>query len=92
MSSRIAAKTGGQSASVALETAEMLFRNEKYTDAIVKYNEAIVQTNNDSLKHYMQSRVIVSYFRLDNIKEADKRAGEFVKANFTGAVQLCGRV
>ena len=83
--SRIAARTGGQSASVALETAEMLFQNEKYSDAIVKYNEAISQTNNDSLKHYMQSRVIVSYFRIDNIKEADKRAVEFVKANSTGA-------
>jgi tetratricopeptide (TPR) repeat protein len=33
----------------------------------------------------MQSRVIVSYFRIDNIKEADKRAVEFVKANSTGA-------
>jgi TolA-binding protein len=82
--SRIAAKTGGQGASVALETAEMLFRNEKYSDAIVKYNAALSQTNNDSLKHYIQSRVIISYFRLDNIKEADKRAAEFVKTNYTG--------
>jgi tetratricopeptide (TPR) repeat protein len=83
--SRIAAKTGGQSASVALETAEMLFRNEKYSDAIVKYTEAFSQTNNDSLKHYIQSRVIVSFFRLDNIKEADMRAVEFVKANSASA-------
>ena len=79
--SRIAAKTGGQRASVALETAEMLFQSEKYSDAISQYNEAISQTDNDSLKHYMQSRVIVSLFRLDNVKEADKRAAEFVKAN-----------
>jgi TolA-binding protein len=83
--SLIAAKTGGQSASVALETAEMLFGNEKYSDAIVKYNEAITQTNNDSLKRFMQSRIIVSYFRLDNISEADKRAVESVKANSAGA-------
>ena len=83
--SRVAAKTGGQSASVALETAEMLFGNEKYSDAIVKYNEAISQANNDSLKHYIQSRIIVSYYRLDNIKEADKRAVEFVKANYADA-------
>ena len=81
---RIAAKTGGQNVSVALETAEMLFRNEKYNDAIAKYQDALTQTNIDSLKHYMQSRVIVSYFRVDNIKEADKRAEEFVMANFTG--------
>ena len=82
--SRIVAKTGGHGASVALETAEMFFRNEKYSDAIMRYNEAIPQINNDSLKHYMLSRIIVSYFRLDNIKEADKRAAEFVKANYEG--------
>jgi tetratricopeptide (TPR) repeat protein len=33
----------------------------------------------------MQSRIIVSYFRLDNISEADKRAVESVKANSAGA-------
>ena len=83
--SRIVAKTGGQGASVALETAEMLLHNEKYSDAIAKYNEAISQITNDSLKHYVQSRIIVSYFRLDNIKEADKRAVEFVKTNHASA-------
>ena len=83
--SRVAAKTGGQSASVALETAEMLFRNEKYSDAIAKYNEAVSQTNIDSLKQYIQSRVVVSYFRLDNIKEADRRAVDFVKSNYASA-------
>jgi tetratricopeptide (TPR) repeat protein len=83
--SRVTEKTGGQGASVALETAELLFRNEKYSTAIVKYHEALSQIQNDSLKHYAQSRVIVSYFRLDNIKEADKRAVEFVKANYAGA-------
>jgi tetratricopeptide (TPR) repeat protein len=83
--SRITAKTGGQRASVAIETAELLFRNEKYSAAIEKYNEALSHITNDSLKFYAQSRVIVSYFRLDNIKEADKRAAEFVKANHAGA-------
>ena len=83
--SRIASKSGGQSASVALETAEMLFRNEKYSDAIVKYNEALSQARTDSLKQYIQSRVIVSFYRLDNLKEADKRAIEHVKAYSTGA-------
>jgi TolA-binding protein len=83
--SRVTEKTGGQGASVALETAELLFRNEKYSAAIVKYHEALSQIQNDSLKHYAQSRVIVSYFRLDNIKEADKRAVEFVKANNASA-------
>jgi tetratricopeptide (TPR) repeat protein len=83
--SRIAANTGGQSASVAIETADMLFQNEKYSDAIAKYAEAGSQALSDSLKQYVQSRVIVSYFRLDNIKEADKRALEFVKVYSTRA-------
>jgi len=83
--SRITAQTGGQGASVALETAELLFRQEKYSSAIVKYQEAAVQAQNDSLKQYAQSRVIVSYFRLDHLDEADKRAVAFVKANHANA-------
>jgi TolA-binding protein len=79
--SRIVAKTGEQGASVALETAEMLFRSERYSEAIEKYDEAFSQARNDSVRQYLQSRIIVSYFRLDNVREADKRAAEFVKAN-----------
>jgi TolA-binding protein len=77
--SRIAGKSGGQSLSVALETAEMLFQNEQYADAVKRYNEAFSQAKNDTAKQYIQSRIVVSYFRLDNIKEADKRAAEFIK-------------
>jgi tetratricopeptide (TPR) repeat protein len=32
------------------------------------------------LQQYLQSRIIVSYFRLDNIREADRRANAFVKS------------
>lgn len=81
---RLSSKSGGQTTSVALETAEMLFRSEKYADAITKFTEALAQAKNDSAKQYIQSRIVVSYFRLDNIKEADKRAKEFLKL-FPGA-------
>ncbi len=77
--SRVAGKTGGQSSSVVLETAEMLFRNEQYAGAIKKYNEALLQAQNDTAKKYIRSRIVVSYFRVDNMKEADKRAAQFVK-------------
>ena len=83
--SRITAKTGGRGASVALETAEMYFQNEKYSDAIMKYHDALSQTTSDSLKQYILSREIISYYRLDNIQEADKRAVEYVKAYSTSA-------
>jgi TolA-binding protein len=77
--SRIAGKSGDQSSSVVLETAEMLFQNEQYADAIKRYSEALSQAKDDTAKKYIQSRIIVTYFRVDNIKEADKRAAEFIK-------------
>ncbi len=76
--SRISGKSEGQS-SVLLETADMLFQNEQYADAIKRYNEALLQAKNDTTKKYIQSRIVISYFRIDNIKKADKRAEEFIK-------------
>ncbi len=78
---RLSSKSGGQNTSIAMETAEMLFRNEQYSDAIAKYKEAAAEVKSDSIKQYLQSRVIVSYFRLENLKEADKRAVDFLKSN-----------
>jgi TolA-binding protein len=77
--SRISGKAGGQFLSIAFETAEMLFQNEQYADAVKRYTEALSQTKNDTAKQFIQSRIIVCYFRLDNVKEADKRSAEFIK-------------
>jgi TolA-binding protein len=76
---RITGNTGGQNSSVAFETAETLFQNEQYADAVQRYSQAFAQAKNDTAKKYIQSRIIVSYFRLDNLKEADRRAEEFIK-------------
>jgi tetratricopeptide (TPR) repeat protein len=76
---RIALASGGKVSSVALETAEMLFSGEKYAEALPRYTEALQQTKNDTMLRYIQSRVVISYYRLDNIKEADKRTTEFNK-------------
>ncbi len=79
--SRVSVISGVKNVAVAAETGDMLFRNEKYSEAIQKYNEAITQTKNDSMIQYLQARIVVSYFRLDNLLEADKRAMDFLKAN-----------
>ncbi|MBN1398804.1 MAG: tetratricopeptide repeat protein [Bacteroidetes bacterium] len=76
--SRISGKSNEHSA-IVLETADMLFKNEQYADAIKRYNEAFARAKDDTSRQYIQSRIIVSYFRIDNIREADKRAAEFVK-------------
>ncbi|HTP79368.1 MAG TPA: tetratricopeptide repeat protein [Bacteroidota bacterium] len=64
---------------VSLETAELYFRDEKYADAATKYAEAAQSAKDDSVLQYLESRIVVCYFRLDNLKEADKRATAFVK-------------
>ncbi|MBI3786855.1 MAG: tetratricopeptide repeat protein, partial [Ignavibacteriales bacterium] len=63
-----------------LESAELYFRNEDFTNAIARYNEAAKQSKGDSLQQYLQARIIVSYFRLNNTKEADSRAAVFIKS------------
>lgn len=64
----------------AFEAAELFFRNEEYADAIPRYNEALQKGAGDSLRQHVQSRIVVSYFRLNNAKEADARAAAFVKS------------
>ncbi|HVN48590.1 MAG TPA: tetratricopeptide repeat protein [Bacteroidota bacterium] len=75
----IASASGGKVASLALETAELLFSGEKYSEALPRYNEALQQTNSDTTIRYIQSRMVICYYRLDNMKEADKRTTEFNK-------------
>jgi TolA-binding protein len=76
---RIAKKLGGKEMSIDLETGEMLFGSERYADAIARYNEALAKADNDSIGQYIRSRIAISYYRIDNPKEADKAATEFVK-------------
>lgn len=73
-------KSGGMT-SVALETAELLFSSDQYERALPKYEQASVEAKSDSLQQYIKAQLIVCYFRLDNLKEADKRMSVFVKSN-----------
>jgi TolA-binding protein len=68
-----------EASKLALEAADLLFDDEHYADAITRYSEVAQQARNDSLQEYLQGRIIVSYLRLDNIKEADKRLAVFLK-------------
>jgi TolA-binding protein len=64
----------------ALEAAELLFKTEDYTTASARFAEVAQRAQGDSIQQYLQSRIIVCYFRLDNLKEADRRATSFVKS------------
>ncbi len=76
---RINIKFGKQSSSLALETANMLFTSEKYDDAAAKYSEALKQCKSDSTMRFIQAQIILCYFRLDNLEEANQRAADFIK-------------
>lgn len=65
----------------ALDAAELLLKSEDHANAIARFSELLGQMKGDSLQQYIQSRIIVAYFRLDNAKEADTRATAFVKSN-----------
>jgi len=76
---RYSSDTAGQSEHIALEAAEILFKDERYSDAIARFSEVAQRAKGDSVQQYLQTRIIVSYFRLDNVKEADKRSAAFIK-------------
>jgi len=64
---------------LALEAAGLLFKSGQYVDAITRYNDVAQQTKDDSLQQYLQAQIIICYFRLDNLKEAEKRSAAFLK-------------
>ncbi len=77
---RLAPSSTEQYNHAALEAAELLFKTEDYTTAIARFNEVAQRAQGDSIQQYLQSRVIVCYFRLDNLKEAERGATNFVKS------------
>ena len=64
----------------AFEAAELYFKNEEYANAISRYNEVLDKETNDSLRLYFRVQIVLAYFRLNNAKEADTRAAEFIKS------------
>jgi TolA-binding protein len=63
----------------AFEAAELFFKKEDYANALTPYNEALRNAKEDSLRQYIQSRIVVVYFRMNNATEADARAAAFLR-------------
>ncbi len=77
--SRFSVGAAGEFNPAAFEAGDLYFKNEQYTQAIARYNEALPQVKNDTLIQYIQARVVVSYFRLNNTREADAHSANFIR-------------
>jgi TolA-binding protein len=77
--SRLSSGSEGGLNRAEFEAAELYFKNGEFANAIAGYDALLQQAKDDTLQQYLQSRVIVSYFRLNNTKEADTRAAAFVR-------------
>ncbi|MCX7761874.1 MAG: tetratricopeptide repeat protein [Candidatus Kryptonium sp.] len=60
-----------------LESADLLFDEEKYEDALKKYNDALKNADNENDKIKIQSRIIICYFRMNDIDNANKSINLF---------------
>jgi len=78
---RLGAASPEQRRKAELEEIDLLFRNNDYKTALSRVDELLPQVKADSLREYLESRVIICYFRLDNLKEADKRSNAFVRSH-----------
>ncbi|MFH0989648.1 MAG: tetratricopeptide repeat protein [bacterium] len=79
-SGRLSGSSSNIALKAALEAAELYFRVEDYTNAITRFTEVVQKVQGDSAQQYLQSRIVVCYFRLNNVTEADKKASAFFKA------------
>lgn len=81
-SSRLNPPQSGQLDRASFEAAEILFTAEKYADALKRYQDIFTKTKlSDADERDITLRIIVCYFRLNNLKEADTRATRYVRAN-----------
>ncbi len=63
-----------------LESASILFENERYDEALKRYSDALKIATNDSSRAWIQSRIIVCYFRMSDIENANKAINQFKQA------------
>ena len=83
---RYAQPSSDLATSLSLEAADLLYQDAHYSDAIARYSQVEEHATNDSLRMALQARIVVCYYRLDNVKEGDKRSTTFAKAH-PGSVQ-----
>ncbi len=60
-----------------LESTAILFENERYDEALKRYNDALKIATNDSSHAWIQSRIIICYFRMNDIDNANKAINQF---------------
>jgi len=78
--SRVQSPSGDQAGRASLEAAHLLFESGDYAGALRRYTELLQQARTDSVRQYLESRVIITNLRLDNIPESDRRIQAFVKS------------
>ncbi|MEE9225942.1 MAG: tetratricopeptide repeat protein [Bacteroidota bacterium] len=83
---RASALTGESRA--ARETAELLFKNGQYRDAIAEFSSLAASAKGSSEKRYYQSRIIVSSLRSDDMTKARKRITAFQNLYKDAEVEL----
>jgi len=80
MAGRVAAGVQGER-NPSLEAADLLYESDQYADALTRYEDVAKSAKTDSVKRYAELRAIVCNYRLDNLREADRRSNAYVKAN-----------
>lgn len=65
----------------ALESANLLFEAEEYATAATRYQELEPKAPADSIRRFLQARLVLCAFRTDNSAEAERLAGAFVKSH-----------
>ncbi|MEX2115247.1 MAG: tetratricopeptide repeat protein [Bacteroidota bacterium] len=78
--SKLGSSNPGQQFQASLESANLLFEGEDFPAAVSRYGELLSRAPNDTVRRFIEARIAVCYFRLDNGAEAEKRVGAFVKA------------
>jgi len=71
---------GDQPGKTVLEAADLLFGSGDYAGALRRYQDLLQGARSDSVRQYLEARIIVTSLRLDNASEADRRIQAFVKA------------
>jgi len=67
-------QTGGRG---GRDVAELFFNNGRYQEAITEYTVLAGAASSQQDREYYESRIIVCYYRLDNLNEAKKNVAEF---------------
>lgn len=78
--SRIGSSDPARQFQAALESANLLFDAEDYATASARYQELAPRATADSTRRFIQARLVLCAFRMDNSPEAERLAAAFVRS------------